>query len=317
MSGNGRGSINAKLDTWRSAGKHQELALQLLDSAVHGLENAKENVPPNKLRKVHQQLDTAAQQAAVARQALQKSGQQWQRAAKVDYTVRSEVTAIRRTGLGDDGAMKTLQEYNAGDSRGEKSCPTPMDTDVDGGTSIRGGYEVRQRTITVEGHQIMGPSRGSWYQTSEAVRILYDLRQRNIRIAKQVVEAWRSKNPPWIDISYQRIRFQVQRVEEYVKRTGCTVDDSIKRLIVDRAAVNEAPLAGRPSYMSKPQFVDSVLESKTREESSNKSAAVQVLNDAKKEAYARRGLRPPKAHVHPNTVNKYWQHMGGKENPTP
>ena len=108
MSDRGRGSINAKLDTWRSAGKHQQLALQLLDSAVDGLENAKENVPPNKLRKIHQQLDTAAQKAAVARQALQKSAQQWQRAARVEYAVSREVTEMRRTGLGDEGAMKTL-----------------------------------------------------------------------------------------------------------------------------------------------------------------------------------------------------------------
>ena len=80
-----------------------------------------------------------------------------------------------------------------------------MGTAVDGGTSVRGAYEVRQRAINVEGHDILDPANGSWYQTSEAVRIVLDLRQRHIRIAKKVVDVWHSKTPPWIGISYQRL----------------------------------------------------------------------------------------------------------------
>ena len=72
MSGNGRGSINSKLDTWREAGKHEELALQLLGSAVDALENAKENMRPNKLRKARQEVDMAAEKDAVALQVVQK-----------------------------------------------------------------------------------------------------------------------------------------------------------------------------------------------------------------------------------------------------
>ena len=41
--------------------------------------------------------------------------------------------------------------------------------------------------------------------------------------------------------------------------------------------------------------------------------AVKILTNAKIESYARRGLRPPKPQVHQNTVEKYWQHLGGKE----
>lgn len=314
MSGHGRGSINHKLDTWREAGKHEELALQLLGSAVDALENAKENMRPNKLRKARQEVDMAAEKAAVALQVVQQTAHAWQGAARVNYAVRAEVTEMRRAGLTDETVVQTLQEYKNGASSGDKSCPTQVGSMVDCGTSIRGAYEVRQRVITVDGHEIMAPSRGAWYQTSEAVRILYDLRQRNIRISKKVVEVWRSKTPPLIDLAYQVLMRHVKRVEDDVTRNKCTVDESITRLISDRTAVNLAPLAGRPRFMSKSQFVAGVLDSKKREESSNKHVALQVLNDAKTESYAQRGLRPPKACVHPNTVRNYWQHLGDKEN---
>jgi hypothetical protein len=162
------------------------------------------NVRPSQLRQVRKAIDMAAEKAAVAQQVLQKTGQAWQRAAKADYAVRSELTEMRKTTLTDEAAMKTLEEYNDGDSSGEKSCPTQMDTVVDCGTCVRGAYEVRQRTITVEGHEISAPARGTWYQTSEAVRILYDLRQRKTRILKKVVEVWHSKSPPWIAIFLQQ-----------------------------------------------------------------------------------------------------------------
>ena len=37
MSGNGRGSVSAKLDTFRSAGKHEAIALQVLANVAEGL----------------------------------------------------------------------------------------------------------------------------------------------------------------------------------------------------------------------------------------------------------------------------------------
>ena len=143
----------------------------MLVSAVHGLENAKENIEPNQLRKVRKEVHMAAEKTAVALQAVQKTAHTWQRAAGVNYAVRAQLTELRRTGLTDDTVMKTLQEYNNGDSSGDQSAPMQVDTMVDSGTSIRGSYQVRQRTITIDGHEIMGPSRGTWYQTSEAVRI--------------------------------------------------------------------------------------------------------------------------------------------------
>ena len=80
MSGHGRGSVNAKLDTFRSAGKKQAIALQVLANVADGLEHAKENVRPSQLAKVRKAIDMAVEKTAVARQVLQKTGQAWQRA---------------------------------------------------------------------------------------------------------------------------------------------------------------------------------------------------------------------------------------------
>jgi hypothetical protein len=100
-----------------------------------------------------------------------------------------------------------------------------------------------------------------------------------------------------------------------MSRNGCTLDESIKRLITDRTAVDQTPVGGRPSYLSKSLFVAEMFDSGRQEEASGKEVAVKVLNDAKIESHARRGLRPPKPHVHPNTVENYWQHLGGKDAP--
>ena len=248
-----------------------------------------------------------------SRQVLQKTGQTWQRAAKVDYAVRSAFTDLRRTTLTDESAMKTLQEYNDNDSSGKKSCPMQEDTDADCGTSIRGAYEVRQRTINVAGHDIVAPANGTWYQTSEAVRILLDLKQHQIRLARQLVDVWRSKAPPWIGMGYKKLMKHVQRVENDMFTNNCTVDESIKRLITNRTAVDHMPLVGRPKYLSPSAFVAGMSDSGRQEEASSKKLVVKILNDAKMESYPRRRLRPPKPQVHQNTVEKYWQHLGGKE----
>ena len=116
------------------------------------------NVRPSQLRQVRKAIDMAAEKAAVAQQVLQKTGQAWQRAAKADYAVRSELTEMRKTTLTDEAAMKTLQEYNNSDSSSKKSCPTQMDTAFVCGTSIRGACDARQRTINVEGHDILAPA---------------------------------------------------------------------------------------------------------------------------------------------------------------
>ena len=55
----------------------------------------------------------------------------------------------------------------------------------------------------VKGHEILEPADGRWYRTSEAVNILYHLKQKGARILSKVVERWRTHEPPQIDIQYQ------------------------------------------------------------------------------------------------------------------
>ena len=86
-----------------------------------------------------------------------------------------------------DGLVEKLQSYNDSHTSGENPTPTEPDMDCDNLCSIRGGHEVRLRTIQVQGHLIPQPLNGAWYQTSEAVKILYDLKQENKRIAKRVI----------------------------------------------------------------------------------------------------------------------------------
>ena len=69
-----------------------------------------------------------------------------QGAARVNYAVRAEVTEMQKAGLTDETVVQTLQEYKNGASSGDKSCPTQVGSMVDCGTSIRGAYEVRQRS---------------------------------------------------------------------------------------------------------------------------------------------------------------------------
>ena len=114
-------------------------------------------------------------------------------------------------------------------------------------------------------------------------------------------------------MTYERIMQQVKRVEKDMGMNDCTVDESIKRLIKDRTAVDHMPAAGRPKYMSPSAFVAGMLDAGRQEKASGKQLALKMLSDAKVESYERRGLRPPKAQVHQDTVEAYWQHLGGKE----
>ena len=192
---------------------------------------------------------------------------------------------------------------------------TGPDMDCDRLCSIRGGHEVRLREIEVQGHRILQPRNGAWYKTSEAVKILYDLKQKNKRIAKRVVEMWRSQTPPWIDISYQKLMGKVSKVEEVVVNTKCSVDAAIKQHIRDRVAVDKPAVRGPSYYMSSDKFVHAMFNSNRQEEASSKATAAMVLQNAKASVYEARGLRPPTAAVAKNTVEKYWQHMGGKQFP--
>jgi hypothetical protein len=211
-----------------------------------------------------------------------------------------------------------LQEYNAGVSSSGRTSPTPMATNDELGTSSRGGHVVRLRTISVEGCEIPQPQNGSWYQTSEAVRILYELKEKggkDKRLGKKVVEVWRSKTPPWIDMSYESLSEKRRRIEKAVSSQGCTVDQAIQELIRDRVAVDQPAASGPAFYMSKDRFIAALWDSNRQEEAAPKARAAIVLAQAKAAAYAKRGLQAPKAAVAQKTVDAYWEHVGGKANP--
>ena len=174
---------------------------------------------------------------------------------------------------------------------------------------------MRLREIEVQGHRILQPRNGAWYKTSEAVKILYDLKQKNKRIAKRVVEMWRSQTPPWIDISYQKLVEKVSKVEAMVRNTNCSVDTSIEQLIRDRVAVDVPAMSGASYLISRDKFVQEIFKLNRQEEASSKATAAVVLQNAKAHLYESRGLRAPTTAVDKRTVEKYWQHMRGQDHP--
>ena len=86
-------------------------------------------------------------------------------------------------------------------------------------------------------------------------------------------------------------------------------------LIVLVVAVDKPAVRVPSYYMSSDKFVHAMFNSNRQEEASSKATAAMVLQNAKASVYEARGLRPPTAAVAKNTVEKYWQHMGGKQFP--
>ncbi len=185
MAGNGRGSINTKLDTFRSAGEHQEYICKVLGNTLEDLQKAKENVAPNRARHRENLLNRVVHETALAQATLQQSCDAWRAAANVDFAVRQLVREAPPETCTHEGLVEKLQSYKDSHASGEKPTPTEPDMDCDSLCSIRGGHEVRLRTIEVQGHLNPQPRNGAWYQTSEAVKILYDLKQENKRIRKE------------------------------------------------------------------------------------------------------------------------------------
>jgi hypothetical protein len=112
----------------------------------------------------------------VVERALQRSSGQWQWAARVDFAVREGVRAVLTPELTPQLVSQTLHQYAEGESSKDTALPVQDLTVRDATSSIRGGREVRLRTFYLDGHVIKEPANGVWYQTSEAVRILYELK---------------------------------------------------------------------------------------------------------------------------------------------
>jgi len=314
MAGNGRGSRNPKLDLWREAGHHQELAMRVVANLQNELHKARENLHPNKLSKSDKSLKTIEQDLQVVQQALHKSNRQWQRAAQVDFAVREGVRAVLTPALTPKLVSEKLQQYVEGASSSAAGLPVQDFTVRDATSSIRGGRPVRPRTFKLDGHEIMEPANGEWYQTSEAVRILYELKQTGARILRKVITRWHQHTPPQIDIQQAALMKKVQRVELAVQQ-GFSVEDALDRLITDRVAMDEKPAGGRPPVMRRDEFVSALKHHCRHEQAASKETAAVILAEAKAQQYKMKGLRPSSGEVCVRTVHNWWQTVGGADLP--
>ena len=80
-----------------------------------------------------------------------------------------------------------LHQYVHCESSSDPALPLQDPTVGDATSSIRGDKEVRKRTFIVDGHEIVEPANGTWYKTSETVKILYELKQTGARILSKVI----------------------------------------------------------------------------------------------------------------------------------
>ena len=180
---------------------------------------------------------------------------------------------------------------------------------------MRGSRELRERTYIVGGHEIREPQNGSWYQTSEAVKILYDLKIKGSRIGNQLVQMWRQHTPPWIGISYAKLMKKVCMVEQAVQKssTPWTPDEAIRDLIRDRSSVDSLPQVGRPPTMNSTDFLEELKKKCRFEHAATQEDAARILSNAKRELYEKRGLKAPSNDVCDRTVKRHWQSVGGGE----
>ena len=88
--------------------------------------------------------------------------------------VRDAVGADARCSL---TLADTLQQFVAGESCSAARLTSQDTTMKDATSSLRGGSEVRLRAFILDGHVIPEPANGSWYQTSQAVKILCELKE--------------------------------------------------------------------------------------------------------------------------------------------
>ena len=75
---------------------------------------------------------------------------------------------------------------------------------------------MRLRTFNLDGHVIKEPANGEWYQTSEAVGILYELKQTGARVLNKVITRWLEHTPPQIGMKRTVLMRKVQHVEKAV-----------------------------------------------------------------------------------------------------
>lgn len=182
MAPRGRGTWNRKGPLLIEAGQHERHAMGLLGKTVQALNTAKENVHPNKHPRLSKQLENVSKQATSALQAWGETSRRWQAAAQVDFAVSQGAREREASSQLPDKVIERLDLFVSGHRSGGISPTSQEGTPPDGGTCWRGDRKLRERTYTVGGHVISERQNGSWYQTAEAVKILYHLQVRKERV---------------------------------------------------------------------------------------------------------------------------------------
>ena len=88
--------------------------MRVVEKLKDQLHDAAENLHPNKIRKYQKALKEMDGDLQVVQQALQKSGEQWRKAAKVDFAVRQSVRAELTPELTPQLVSEKLQRYQNG-----------------------------------------------------------------------------------------------------------------------------------------------------------------------------------------------------------
>ena len=164
MAGNGRGSLNARLNKLQDAGLHEELSLRMVG-----------NLHPKKLAKHQKILQEMAENLKVAHKTLKKTSGQWRRATQVNFAVQQCFRAVPIPSLTPQCVADRLQQFSAGESNSASCLPLQETRTSDASSSIRSDRDMRLRTFKLDGPVANQPANGSWYQTSEAVEILYEI----------------------------------------------------------------------------------------------------------------------------------------------
>ena len=99
------------------------MTLRAVANLQNQLHHARENLHPNKLRKLDKSLEKIEQGLQVVVRALQRSSGQCQRAAQVDFAVREGVRAVLTPQLTPELVSETLHQYAEGESSGDTALP--------------------------------------------------------------------------------------------------------------------------------------------------------------------------------------------------
>ena len=228
MAGNGRASLNARLDKLRDADLHEELTVQIVGNLSSQLQHAAENMHPNVPRQNQKTMQKMAENLQVAHQASEKTSGQWRRAAQLDFAVHQSVRAAPTASRTPQSVADTLQQFVAGESCRAARLTLQEPIISDATSSLCGVGEVRLSTFVLDGHVSPEPANGSWYQTSGAVKLLYELKESQARMMTKLIERWNAHTPPQVAIHKGVLLKKVQLVQTAVRGGKMSVDGAVQ-----------------------------------------------------------------------------------------